>query len=631
MLGAAKNLGIQPGEISVMYSLFLKAGSRTIAIAVSVAFFLAACGGGGSGNSTATTTPPDQSNRAPVADSGGPYTGTAGTAINFDGSGSSDADNDALTYQWNFGDGNSGVGVTPSHTYSTEGSYTVSLTVSDGSATSAASTTTATITRPATGYSAGIVSGFGSVVVNGTRYEIEAGTTTITDDDSSIEESALEIGDFVLIKALIGDNDIRTADTIDVDEAVEGIVFSVQLGTDDKNTGSLIVMGQEVRTTELGTTFADDSDLETLKSILDLGALASGPCVEVAGLTDPLNGVIMASRVELRPCFSDVFEVRGAVDSVGVNSFAINGLTVLSAPGAIEAGDFVEVKGSYDGVTVQTGTTGEFTPSIVEPISGTLDDNLADNDEAEVQGYVINCPDVGDCTNFTVQASPSIVVPVRLQTPVSGVTFEPAGFQLSDIANGARLEAEGVFSAGSLVANKINLRPKHDSRIEAVIEAVDFENSTITALGVTFNIDNGVTRVEDKRDDIADFTIAQLVPGVDYIRVEGFEGRVAIDEVSATALERQAGDGSDRVILQGFVNSQAGDSIDVLGVTVVVDAATECQQADDSAYPGGCPALLTDLVDNQTIVKVRGANGASYDSGTRALTAEQVEIELPDN
>ena len=79
-------------------------------------------------------------NRAPVADAGGPYSGETGTAIRFDGSASSDPDGDALTYAWNFGDGSSGTGATPTHSYATAGVYEVSLVVSDGVLESAAVT-----------------------------------------------------------------------------------------------------------------------------------------------------------------------------------------------------------------------------------------------------------------------------------------------------------------------------------------------------------------------------------------------------------------------------------------------------------------------------------------------------------
>lgn len=70
-------------------------------------------------------------NNPPVADPGGPYAGGTGQPIQFDGSGSSDPDGNALTYAWTFGDGGTGSGVTSAHTYSTPGDYAVGLTVTD--------------------------------------------------------------------------------------------------------------------------------------------------------------------------------------------------------------------------------------------------------------------------------------------------------------------------------------------------------------------------------------------------------------------------------------------------------------------------------------------------------------------
>ena len=91
------------------------------------------------------TAPPPSENRAPVADAGGPYAAEVNTSITFDGSGSYDPDGDALTYSWNFGDGATANGVSPSHTYTAEGEYTVTLVVNDGLLDSSPSTTTATI------------------------------------------------------------------------------------------------------------------------------------------------------------------------------------------------------------------------------------------------------------------------------------------------------------------------------------------------------------------------------------------------------------------------------------------------------------------------------------------------------
>ncbi len=52
--------------------------------------------------------------------------------ITFDAVGSSDPDADALTFNWNFGDGNTGTGLTTKHTFVTPGDYTITLTVNDG-------------------------------------------------------------------------------------------------------------------------------------------------------------------------------------------------------------------------------------------------------------------------------------------------------------------------------------------------------------------------------------------------------------------------------------------------------------------------------------------------------------------
>lgn len=88
---------------------------------------------------------PATSNQLPTADAGGPYSGTQGTAVDFDGSGSSDTDGTLVDYSWDFGDGTTDVGATVSHTYQSTGTYTVTLTVTDDAGDSDTATTEATI------------------------------------------------------------------------------------------------------------------------------------------------------------------------------------------------------------------------------------------------------------------------------------------------------------------------------------------------------------------------------------------------------------------------------------------------------------------------------------------------------
>ena len=61
------------------------------------------------------------------------FTGScSGAACTFDASTSSDPDNAISSYTWDFGDTNTGNGVTAGHTYAAAGDYTVTLTVDDG-------------------------------------------------------------------------------------------------------------------------------------------------------------------------------------------------------------------------------------------------------------------------------------------------------------------------------------------------------------------------------------------------------------------------------------------------------------------------------------------------------------------
>ena len=69
--------------------------------------------------------------------------------VNFNGTGSTD-DGAILSYEWNFGDGTTGTGASPSHTYAGPGVYNVTLKVTDNALQShtAATTVTTTVQQP---------------------------------------------------------------------------------------------------------------------------------------------------------------------------------------------------------------------------------------------------------------------------------------------------------------------------------------------------------------------------------------------------------------------------------------------------------------------------------------------------
>jgi PKD repeat protein len=88
-------------------------------------------------------------NRAPAAVPGGPYVGTEGSPVHFDGGASSDPDGDALAYAWSFGDGGTASGAAVQHAYAQDGAYTVRLTVRDPDGASHEAATTVTIANVA--------------------------------------------------------------------------------------------------------------------------------------------------------------------------------------------------------------------------------------------------------------------------------------------------------------------------------------------------------------------------------------------------------------------------------------------------------------------------------------------------
>lgn len=71
-----------------------------------------------------------------------------GQSQTFDGSASNDPDGSITSYSWNFGDGTNGAGAVISHTYSTPGEYTATLTVTDNDGATASVGATTVVSAP---------------------------------------------------------------------------------------------------------------------------------------------------------------------------------------------------------------------------------------------------------------------------------------------------------------------------------------------------------------------------------------------------------------------------------------------------------------------------------------------------
>jgi hypothetical protein len=171
-------------------------------------------------------------NAPPVANANGPYSGVVGVGVAMTAAGSNDPDGSIVSYDWDFGDLTTGTGPTPSHPYSSSGTFIVTLTVTDdGSpALTGSATTTALIqafvpgiiVQPTTGGQTGEIRTNGQgkqqfgIELTGSRpvTDIDAGTIRIStsypnagtqEDCGASANKTIKIGD--LNKNLFGDLD----------------------------------------------------------------------------------------------------------------------------------------------------------------------------------------------------------------------------------------------------------------------------------------------------------------------------------------------------------------------------------------------------------------------------------------
>ena len=125
-------------------------------------------------------------NEPPVADAGPDQTALVGETVTFNGSGSYDPDGTIESYDWNFGDGTNGTGVTTTHAYSTAGTYTVTLTVTDDEGAAGTDTAIVTVTEPPAN-----TMHVASIVMSTTKYRAKGwftyATATVTIVDASGE------------------------------------------------------------------------------------------------------------------------------------------------------------------------------------------------------------------------------------------------------------------------------------------------------------------------------------------------------------------------------------------------------------------------------------------------------------
>ena len=173
----------------------------------------------------------------------------AGETVAFDASGSSDADGSVASYEWDFGDGSSATGASPSHTYDSPGDYTVSVTVTDDDGATATATQT--------------------VSVSAASDDSDDGTPASTEVGLSPESDLVAVGESAAYDIVVSDADGGVG------------VYSMTVAVDDPGVASitnvtLAGVSDEVTDVQI----AEDGSSATVEAVLvdtdDEGAVTIG-------------------------------------------------------------------------------------------------------------------------------------------------------------------------------------------------------------------------------------------------------------------------------------------------------------------------------------------------------------------
>lgn len=463
------------------------------------------------------------------------------------------------------------------------------------------------------GTGVGPVTGFGSVIVNGVKYNDTGIDNTNFFDDHGRTKTGLMAGMMVAISGTISGAN-GTADNITVLRHVDGPM-------DDNGvnlpTNGLKVMGQDV-VVDASTVFDNGvtnlADLRTLQ-----GANIKHPELEVHGSADN-NGVIHATfihkwaddRVAGRPV-----QAKGTVSGLdtGAKTFSIGRKTVDynalgSIPAGVVNGSFVEAKGTLrasDNALVATSVK-------LEDATG----GQPSGSRAEVEGYVNRV--------LTPNASFELIGPNGVQTVTwtTGTTAFTGGTG-ADIRAGVKVEVEGTRKAGGvLAATKIEIRRASNVRMESTVTSVTA--SSLTIFGKTVTV-NALTQYEDS-SSINLKTFGQLdIALSDNVQISAYlDNTTTPASIVATRVERIGAIGPNNFFLQGPVDSLPAPpppDLFILGINVLGGTAAFLNTDETTMTQ---PQFFQVLADNKAAGKVTIVKAKSG-APSNPLQATELQLE----
>ena len=435
---------------------------------------------------------------------------------------------------------------------------------------------TSTSTSSSTSSSTGIVTGFGSVYVNGVEYETGDSTFSLDDgDDDPENEDELGIGMVVTVTGSVNPDGVTgSASHIEYDDELEGIVISEDID-DVTGTGTMNVMGQIVIVDD-AVIFESDAP-----GVTSMGQIATGHVVEVSGYPTN-NGTIYATRVELEleTHEGQEIEVKGIIDNLNVTTFTVGGLTVDFSnalldeipDGVLSNGLYVEVK-STEGFNDRD----HLICSEVElEDDGDMDNDGNEGDEVEISGVVTSVtPPEGTPTEFMIGGQRVLLG--------SDTVYEHG--TVDSIIVGLMLEAEGSLDAfGALLAYEVEFEEESNIEMEGTLEAVSGTGAsgTIILFGQTLTIRPDTVMIDEQDEDaepVHFFGLDDLVDMVDYIEVDAHRDPDTNDLIADKIERDDAPDGEDALEpdeLEGPVEDNSiGGQLTIAGVVVDVSSILE--------------------------------------------------------
>jgi len=395
----------------------------------------------------------------------------------------------------------------------------------------------------------GTITAFGSVFVNGVRYDVSA--ATLKKNDTTVAQSGLAVGEVALVR---GREDAQSgegeAESVEVEDRVVGPITMI-----DAAGNQLTVLGQTISVTA-------DTSFGPGITPADLTGLKSGDSIEVSGLPGS-GGVIMATRIG-RAESAEPLQVFGTVGSVdaAMHTLMINALTVdfsaanLSgfASGEPAAGDLVIARG-----TVFDATAVKLTATTLRKAQTDRDDQ-AEGGMVEEEGLITR---FASATDFDVAGE-------KVTTTASTVFKNGTA---ADLALNVRVEVRGTLDANKvLVADVVEIEHIAVIGLAATVSGVDTTMNTLTVLGVTISVDTN-TRFEDESDaQVHMFSLTDVKVG-DTVLVRGYEHPAGSGMVLATRLVRLPPLPMMNVGVRGPFTASTATQFKILGITIDATSA----------------------------------------------------------